>query len=95
MINCCWIAPEGKIHPVDFHKHGNFARRVLGDDSLHPEQAIVQLAKQGWLHVGLSPFVSFRPYHDLRDAQIKALFIVLDECTSGLVEQNITAYIHA
>lgn len=95
MINSCWIDPTGKIHPVDFHKHGKYARAVLGDESLHPETAIVTLAKQGWLHVGLSPFVSFKHYNDLPDRQIKALFIVLDECTSGVIEQNITSYIHA
>jgi hypothetical protein len=95
MVNAAWIAPDGKIYPVAHHTHGIFARKILGDETCTKEDATLKLARQGWLHIGLSPFVSLKPYTDINDAQIKALFVVLEDCTSGIVAQNIESYIHA
>lgn len=95
MINAAWISPEGIIYPVAHHTHGIFARQILKEKTYTKEEATLKLARQGWLHIGLSPFVSLKPYTDLNDVQIKALFVVLEDCTSGIVQQNIESYIHA
>lgn len=94
MINSCWIDPKGEIHPVDFHKHGKFAQKQLGE-TCHPEQAIIKLARHGWLHIGLAPFVSFKACSEINDQQFRALLEVRKQCTCGIIEQNITSYIHA
>lgn len=95
MINCCWIDPNGKIHPVNFHRHGKYAQEILNDTTIHPAEALLRLAEKGWIHIGLAPFIAFKPYNALPEAQITALFVVLDKCTSGLIAQNIESYIHS
>ena len=95
MVTAARISPDGVIYPVAHHTHGIFARKVLQDETCNKEAATLKLARQGWIHIGLSPFVSFKPYTDINDAQVTALFLVLDTCTSGIVQQNIESYIHA
>lgn len=93
-LNCCWIAPNGAIHPVMTHQHGKFANEVLGQQ-LPSEYAIYELARNGWLHIGFSQFVSVIRYAELPDSQVESLYAVLRQVTSGVIEENILSYIHS
>lgn len=93
-MNCCWIAPNGDVIQVEWHHHGATANSIMGT-TYSSEVAILTLAKQGWLHVGLTEFVGYVRYVDLPDPQAAALFSVMDRITSGLVKQNLVSYIHS
>jgi len=87
-----WIDPDGNIHTVQFHRHAEFARDILGDD-LRGDHAILALAKLGWLHVGATAFISTKRYCDLPDNQAMALH-KLAQIEPGIVAQQIIGYIH-
>ena len=93
MINNCWIAPDGEIIKVEWHRHGRAANEILGE-ALYPEHAILKLANQGYLHIGSAEFVSPIPWSKITDAQRESLYTVLAQCTSLLIHANITSYIH-
>lgn len=93
-MSSCWIAPDGKIIAVQWHRHGKVAAQLIGDTSLDSETAILELAKRGYLHIGPSPFVGFVRYNDLSDEQACALHSVLSGL-DGLIKVNILSYIHS
>lgn len=93
MLNNAWIDPEGKIHPVDWHEHGKFANRILGE-SLPSEHAIYKLASLGWIHIGSSPFIAFKTFRDISGQQASALYDMLDRVQSGIIKQYLISFIH-
>lgn len=94
MINSCWIAPNGDIYKVKSHGHAEFARKILNIQNLGVNEAIFQLTKQGWLHIGPAPFVSVIPYKELSENQYKTIHKLVNEVVSGIIRENILSYIY-
>lgn len=70
MASDAWIAPDGKIHPVDDYGHCAKARE-LGD-----ETGGVMLEMGGYIHCSLGRIMF---YGRINRAQINALFDFVDE----------------
>lgn len=92
--NCCWIDPDGKIYWVPCHTHGKFANEYM-KTNYHPEEAIYELCNKGWLHIGLSDFISRTPAKSLSAVQFEALLILKDKISNTLIQQNIISYLYA
>lgn len=97
MITSCWIDPNGKLFPVNPHKHAEFAGEVLGIDyrKTGVNETILLLVDQGWLHIGLSPFVSYSRYADLPESQCAAIHALLAVMEHTIIAQNIESFIFA
>lgn len=92
--NFCWIDPNGKVHPVESHQHGAYARKVLNRPDLSITDATYELVRLGWLRVSVAEGISTTPFNSLNDKQAAALMLLATQVMSGIIRQNILAYIH-
>jgi len=95
MVNFCWIDPAGKVYPVESHRHGAFARSYLGQPDLSVTEETYTLVDRGWLRVSVAEGLSNIPFSALPEAQASALMLLASRVMSGLIRQNILAYINA
>lgn len=71
----CWIAPDGKIHPVPECGHSQFARNLLGEDIWG---AVQMLEDRGWIHVS-GGHIWHNKDRRISNSQVDALFDLLDK----------------
>lgn len=95
MVNFCWIDPAGVVYPVESHRHGKFAQEFLRRPDLSITDATYLLVSLGWLRISVAGGISTIPFDKLPEQQASALLTLLTQVMSGIIKQNIVAYIHA
>ena len=57
--------------------------------------ATYELVNRGWLRVSVAEGISTIPFSDIPEKQAAALMLLASRVLSGLIRQNILAYINA